>query len=368
LYIIVVQRKLVRGPVERRLTTGRKHRKLATNIDTILVVNPNSCSGLTGKRWESLYAEISKALGGNLKVAYGKLPGDGTVLTRSFLKKGYKKIVAVGGDGTINEVANGFFEEPVLIYKNRGRLHTDAKADSHMSPSPSLLKPINPDAIMGVVPCGTRNVLARSLDLPVSVVECCRILSIGRPRKIDVVSATVTNPNDGSAVNTRVFLNAAEIGVGAEIIDRSKKVRKVLNSRLISTVASIVATIPGYQSNECKIYLDHGRSRGLKMTMGIVANGKFLGGGFKVAPHADMSDGFLDVVILKDSGSLKMLDEFVNMKNGNYMENDNIFYRQSRKVALRSKERDVTVAVDGEPIGILPAAFAIIPNALVVRT
>jgi diacylglycerol kinase family enzyme len=103
------------------------------------------------------------------------------------------------------------------------------------------------------------------------------------------------------------------------------------------------------------------------MTMGVVANGQFLGGGFKVAPYATMSDGLLDLVILKDSGSLKMVDELLNMKDGDYKDEDNIMYRQARKVSLRSKERDVTVTVDGEPIGILPATFEVIPNALTVR-
>lgn len=93
-------------------------------------------------------------------------------------------------------------------------------------PSPSVLKPINPDAVMAVVPCGTRNVLAKSLDLPEGVIECCRTFSTGKARKIDVISATVTKANDRSTRNTRVFLNAAEIGLGAEIIDRSKKLEK----------------------------------------------------------------------------------------------------------------------------------------------
>jgi diacylglycerol kinase (ATP) len=62
-----------------------------------------------------------------------------------------------------------------------------------------------------------------------------------------------------------------------------------------------------------------------------------------------------------------MIDELVNMKDGDYSEEDNIFYTQVKQVSITSKERDVTVAIDGEPIGILPATFEIIPNALRVR-
>lgn len=335
--------------------------------DTIVIVNPNSCGGLTGKNWESLYASIRQVMGENLKVVLSKKPGDGTAIARRHLKRGYRTIMAIGGDGTLNEVANGFFEPaeaPIDHGAKTGSLRLKSLAGI-----PLPLKAVNPDAVMAMVPCGTRNVLAKSLGMPAGVVECCRAFSSGTPRRIDVIAATVTN-TDGSAPQKRIFLNAAEIGLGAEIIDRSKKVRKAVNSRLLSTVAGIIATVPTYQSNECEITLGSGRHR-LKivtnMTMAMVSNGKFLGGGFKAAPEADMADGLLDVVVLKDSGSLKVLDELASIKVGDYQEEGKVFYGQAKKVAIRSKERDVTVTVDGEPIGILPATFEVLPQALTVK-
>ena len=272
----------------------------------------------------------------------------GAVLARTFLKRGFGKVIAIGGDGTINEVANGFFEEPAGIYgKTLGSL-----------------KPINPDAVMGIVPCGTRNVLSKSLGLPETAVKCCRIFALGKPRKMDVVRVMVRNPSDHSSVS-RIYLNAAEIGLGAEIAERSRKVRKVLNNRIVSTATGILATLPSYQSNECEVSFD-GHRRKVKMTMAIVANGKFLAGGFKTAPNAEMSDGLLDVVIVKDSGSLKMLGELFSMKSGEYDKDGNVIYRQCRKASLGSTERDVTVTVDGEATGILPATFTIAHHALTI--
>jgi YegS/Rv2252/BmrU family lipid kinase len=230
------------------------------------------------------------------------------------------------------------------------------------------VKPINPDAIMGVVPAGTRNVLAKSLGLPEGIANCCKIFQLGKPKKMDVIYATVTSQEDHSSTMSRIFLNAAEMGVAGEIIERSKKVRQVVNSRIVSTITSIAATLPTYQSNECEISISNNEKKfAIKMTMAVVANGQLLGGGFNVAPHASMSDGLLDLVILKDSGSLKMIDELINMKDGDYKEEDKITYRQTTKVSLISKERDVTVTVDGEPIGILPATFEVIPHALTVK-
>jgi diacylglycerol kinase (ATP) len=360
---------------------------------TALVVNPSSGSGATGKNWETLYAQIKNILGESPKVAFTKKSGDGTILTREFLKNGFKNIVAIGGDGLINEVANGFFTCTVKKERVKDRKDKDITVSNHDDATKvhqveiqHILEPVNPEAFMAVVPCGTRNVLARSLDLPSQLEDCCQRFVNGNPVKIDVISTAVTRFSEKDEIDSnivgeldspRIFLNAAEIGVGAEIIDRSKKIRGTVKSRILSTITSMIATIPTYSSNVCELSVDEGRKKLItKMTMAVIANGRFLGGGFMAATKAHISDGLLDIVILKNSGSLKMLDEFVKMRgeddNSNndsseYTDDDNILYTRAKKVFMKSVEqekKDVTVAIDGEPIGILPATFQVHPNAL----
>ena len=95
----------------------------------------------------------------------------------------------------------------------------------------------------------------------------------------------------------RIFLNGAEIGVGAEIIDKLKKIRDTVKSRILSTITSMIATIPTYSSNVCEISVDEGRKKSITtMTMAVVVNGRYLGGGFMAATKAHISDGLLDVV------------------------------------------------------------------------
>ena len=332
--------------------------------ETAIVVNPNSASGLTGKNWDNLHLMIKRLFGDNIQVAFTEKSGDGTRLTTNFIKKGFKKIVAIGGDGTINEVANGFFEEDIQIhgsseYNNKGN-------DSFLTQA--VFKPINSAAVMAVFPCGTRNVLVKSLDLPADFSECCQNFETYKLQKVDVISVKATNIENHSKTAMRIYLNAAEIGIGAEVIDKAKKVRNVVNNRLISTVTGLVATVPTYDSSLCEISIDDGHETILtKMTMGIVANGKFLGGGFKAAPEANVLDGLLDVVILKESSSLEMVENFLNIKDGNYTNEGDVFYRQAKKVSIKSKEnRDITVTIDGEPIGILPATFEVLQNALTI--
>lgn len=348
---------------------------------TALVVNPTSSGGSTGKDWDTQFTKIKETFGENLEIVFTQKSGDGTSLTRDLLRRGFTKIVAIGGDGTINEVANGFFTQiekqprkKIIGNDNTRDLLNSGNQNKGQFPKSPLLKPINPDSMMGLIPSGTRNVLAKSLDFPEDIVQCCSNFVVGKSKKIDIISATVSapisseDPSEGSKLITRIFLNAAELGVAAEIIDRSKKVRNTVKSRLLSTVTSLAVTVPYYESNLCEVSIDDGKENILtKMTMCVIANGRYLGGGLMAAPKASVSDGLLDIVILKDSGGIKMLDYFVDIKDGDYVNKPDILYRQSRKVSIKSKERDVTVAIDGEPIGILPATFEVQRSALTIR-
>jgi diacylglycerol kinase (ATP) len=327
--------------------------------ELILILNPNSQGGATGKNWNDTYDKIKEFLPRQHRIIFTKKANDGTNITRKLLKEGYRNIVAVGGDGTINEVANGFF---VTKAKNRSALNpTKFKPDSQ-------LRPINPKAVFWIVPSGSRNVLAASLGLQHQGVESFMRLRQMKRRKVDVIDVTVTDKDNPTTTHNRILLNAAEIGVGAEIIDRSKRVRGRIKSRLISTMAGIISTLPTYESNECDIIIDGNKKITSNVTMAVVANGKFLGGGFNAAPRADISDGLLDMIIMKNSGSFKILDKLVEMKGeSQYTDKEDILYYRASQVSFMPKNRNVTVSLDGEPVGILPATFKVHHNALTIK-
>lgn len=350
-----------------RLTSQKENSKSITNRnnnskfnDLILILNPNSQGGSTGKNWDETYSKIKKFLPIHHQIIFTKKANDGTLMTRKLLKEGYKNIVAVGGDGTINEVANGFFY-------NRSSRNNSVTSSSRFKHR-SHLKSVNPDGVLHIIPSGTRNVLAASLRLQYEGIDSFMHINEMKKSKIDVIGVTTADKDDPTLTRNRIVLNAAEIGVGAEIINRSKKVRAKVKSRLLSTVASIISTVPTYESNSCEIILDNDKTISYNLTMGIIANGQFLGGGFNAAPKASMSDGLMDIVILKDSGSIKMLDKFVSLKgDDSYTEEDDILYYQVSQVTLLPKERNMTVSLDGEPIGILPASFKVYHNALSIK-
>jgi diacylglycerol kinase family enzyme len=220
------------------------------------------------------------------------MSGEPTKVTIASLRNCTKIVIAIGGDGTANAVGNGFFD--------------------------SGKRPINHDAVMSFIPSGTGNVLSRSFSLPTGLEDKLKLFRED-PRRTDVILARVTG-STGRTVS-RIFLNAAELGLGARIIERSKKIRKVVNSRTISTFATLISTVPSYRSNECEISIN-------------------------------------------DSGGLKVLDKIVEMNTGESSDDGNMIYQKSRKIAIRSRERDVGATVGGEPIGMLPTTFEAIPRAL----
>ena len=106
------------------------------------------------------------------------------------------------------------------------------------------------------------------------------------------------------------------------------------------------------------------------MTMAMVSNGSIMGGGFNAATRAEMNDGLLDTIIVKNSGGFKILEKLVDIKRGedSITNQDEIYYGQSQAIALLSDlENNITVSVDGEPIGILPSYFKVFPLSINIK-
>ncbi|VFJ15285.1 diacylglycerol/lipid kinase family protein [Candidatus Nitrosocosmicus franklandus] len=343
---------------------------------SIVIVNPNSKGGQTGNNWDSIKVILQKYFGNDLEFVFTEKSGDGTLFTRSYLEKGYENIIPIGGDGMINEVGNGFFKN---VDRDRLRKIDIMTVEYNEILALTELDKINIDATMTILPGGTRNVLVRSLGLPSDFEECCKYLSESSTTStdfIDIISAVVRTSTEKAENQFRIFLNAAEIGLGAEIIEKGKMIRDQISSRILSTITSVIATLPIYKSNSCQIIEGSTTSHKIvnslttKMTMGMVSNGSFLGGGFQAATKAEVSDGLLDTIVIKNSDSFKILQRLVNIKKGEEaMDNEeDIYYGQSQTVSwLTDYSNNITVSLDGEPVGILPAFFRVHPKCLKIK-
>jgi diacylglycerol kinase (ATP) len=303
--------------------------------DTLIVVNPASAGGRTGRDWPAAAARLREA-GLDFDVALTTRPGEAVQLSRHAVRDGRALVVAVGGDGTINEVANGFFENG--------------------EPAPA-------GARLGVLPMGTGGDLRRTLGIPRDVDGAAAALRAGRVRRIDAGRVTCALPDGGTTV--RHFLNVADAGIGGEVVDRVNHGRRVVNGEVTFLLAS-VRTLLVWRNRPMRIVID-GRVRELVAQQVVVANCQYFGGGMRVAPSARPDDGLLDVVIAGDLGVWENVRGLGRIRKGTHLGagDPKLSHALAERIEVSSPSL-VRVDTDGEQPGVLPAIFEVQPGALEV--
>jgi YegS/Rv2252/BmrU family lipid kinase len=303
---------------------------------TFVVVNPNSSKGATGRRWERLAGAIREGLGGPFEHALTKGPGDATALTRQALLAGFELVVAVGGDGTNNEVVNGFFE-----------------ADG---------RPLAPEAAFAHVPSGTGGDFRKTIGLGADPVTGTRLLGGRRTRPIDVGRATFVGP-DGRDV-TRFFLNITSFGIGGLVDRYVNRSTKRLGGRLSFFLAATRAMLT-YRNRAVRLRVDDGEPQALRVNNIAVANGRFFGGGMQVAPEARLDDGLFDVVTFGDLTTLEYVALAGAIYRGTHIGRPKIGHTRGRLVVAECDPDDeVLIDMDGEQPGRLPIRLELLPGAL----
>lgn len=303
---------------------------------TVVIVNPHSQGGKLGKRWTALSETLTRAF--PYDVAHTQGPFHATQLAREALKAGAERIVAIGGDGTINEVVNGFFDERGVAIK--------------------------PDASFALIPFGTGGDFRRTMGIPMELAEATAIIKANHKRKIDVGKLELTTREGGKAF--RMFANIASFGVSG-VVDRlvNKSGKKL--GRISFMYATAKATW-SYKNQRVQLTFDGNASDRVQATINTVAvaNGKFFGGGMKVAPHAEVDDGTFDVVAMGDLNFGDLLTSGRRLYSGTHLSMDKVTSRRARVVVAEPVEPGAVVEldVDGESPGVLPARFEIVPSAM----
>ncbi len=301
---------------------------------TVVVVNPNSQGGKLGKRWPEVAETLQRAFPFEDVKTSGV--GDATRLTREALASGAERIVAIGGDGTVNEVVNGFFEDG---------------------------KPIAPDATFALIPYGTGGDFRRTLGVANDVQEAAKVIAMGKRKKIDVGKLTFVANSGGQAV--RMFANITSFGLSGVVDRLVNDSKKRLGGKMAFAWASIRATFQ-YTNQRVQLVFDGSERVEATIYNVAVANGKFFGGGMKIAPNAELDDGMFDVVALGDMGLGEALKLSRKIYDGAHLSMDKVTSRRARTVYAEPIDSSAVVEldVDGEAPGKLPAQFEIVPQAL----
>jgi YegS/Rv2252/BmrU family lipid kinase len=299
-------------------------------VKTVFVVNPASGNASTGRQWDELSGRIL-GLGLDHQALITHTPGDATELAARAIREGASTVVAVGGDGTINEVANGFFVDGV-----------DAAGTA-----------------LGVLPMGTGGDFRRTVGIPEGFEPAIQALRERRLRRIDAGRIEM-QALDGSPL-TRHFVNIADAGIGGVVVERVNRTTKLFGGRISFQYAAMM-TLLTFKPPAVRVESAEGRFDGRAQNV-VVANGQYFGGSMHVAPRAVPDDGLLEIVVFGDIARFEALRSINDIYSAKHLENPKVQTWRTPHLRVSSDER-VLIDVDGEMCGTLPATFTVVPAAI----
>jgi diacylglycerol kinase (ATP) len=303
-----------------------------TDHEVVFVVNPASANGSTRRRWPEIARQAAE-LGLTGRSLLSERPGQIAELARSASEDGATLIVAVGGDGTVNEAANG------LLQVDPGKR-----------------------AELATIPRGTGKDFARSFGIPRDVQGALAAARSGATRVVDVGRASFT-AWDGSPAES-YFTNFAGAGISGAVAARANTSSKALGGRA-SFFWATSTVFMRWKNSEYTVEIDDERRSG-KMLEVIAAIGSELAGGMRLTPDADPSDGLFDVVLIGDVTKLDFLTTSPKLYSGRYVAHPRVEALRSASVTVEAAE-PLPLELEGEPLGTTPARFTVAPGALRVR-
>lgn len=299
-----------------------------------VIVNPMSGDGSTRRAWPTIDRRLTR-LGYQFDFRMTESTGDGERLGREAVEAGVDEVVVVGGDGTLNEVVNGLF--------------TASHGES-------------PDVTLSVLPSGTGRDFARNIGLK-SFENALETLGNGELRRLDVGRVDYT---DIEGERSRYFINAGDVGIGAETAALLNRSSKILGGK-ISYFLGAARTVFSFRGRKATVHVDGELVHDDKLAMVCMANGRYLAGGMLMAPEASLDDGLFDILVLKDVPKSSLLGSLLpSVYLGRHINHPAVTFLRGSRIEVTAPE-PLLFEVDGEQPGTTDIRVTLLPGALRVR-
>jgi YegS/Rv2252/BmrU family lipid kinase len=298
-----------------------------------IVINPFSAAGMTKKKLPVIFKLLNKLWGNQFSLTIVNKPFDAVCSTGEAIKKGAELIIGVGGDGTFQEIINGFFFGSEII---------------------------NNDCCLGIIGSGTGQGFAQSLGIPLSIEEQFLIIKEQKTRLIDLGRITYFNNNSS------YFINEFQLGIGAEVVKKvSQKIKKC--GKKFAFGIGALGTLTNYKHNYTEIILNDKIEVSGQLLGIVIANGSFTGGGMRLTPEAKLDDGRFDVLIIPDMSLYKRLKTFSKIYSSDFSNTNGFQYYKAKKIDLKCSKK-LRVEADGELIMDACTTIQLVPSILKVCT
>jgi len=301
-------------------------------MEWFVIVNPNAGKRKGEKDWLEIAAQLTAA-GIQYVSVFTEHRGHAVVLTRKYVENGYRNIIVVGGDGTLNEVVNGIFTQ------------------AHV-PTEKIT--------LAMIPVGTGNDWCRMFNIPGDYKQAIKLIT---KRKIFTQdTGTIKYISSEGEEKTRYFINMAGMGFDALVAKKTNKQKDLGKSNPLSYVVNILSSLFVYTSTKVTILLDGEKviSDIFSMSVGIC---QYNGGGMKQAPDALPDDGLFDLTLIKPIGKFKIVRNIIKLFDGSFTNLPEVSTFRSSKIIIHS-EPSMFMEADGESLGHTPFVFNILRQSL----
>jgi YegS/Rv2252/BmrU family lipid kinase len=296
------------------------------NKKIIAIINPVSAGGKTAEVWPEMSKHFKKEIN-NFTEKYTKEPGDAIRIAKEAVESNCDYLLAVGGDGTVNEIINGML----------------------------LVKKKNINTKLVIYAQGTGSDLSRTLKLPKRIDELIKLIKNRKSKKIKVVEANYLNSK--LEKEKRYFFNIADCGMGAEVAKKLNE-NKNITSGSLNYILRIFQVLFNYQNKKVKIEADNKLIYQGKINTAVIAHGNYFGGGIKIAPEADLFGDKLNLILLKDFSKLGIVLNLIKSYKGKHLSHPLVDSYQVKEIKIMTKE-PVELELDGESVGRCNAKFEI---------
>ncbi|MGB4204628.1 MAG: diacylglycerol kinase family protein [Bacteroidales bacterium] len=304
------------------------------NIEWFVIVNPNAGRRKGEKDWP----EIARLLGiANIryKSVFTQHRIHAIRMARRYVESGYRNIIVVGGDGTMNEVVNGIFTQSKKATKS---------------------------ITVGLIPVGTGNDWCRMFGIPYDYKGAIDVILKGETFMQDV--GWVKFQQEGKEKN-RYFVNMAGMGYDAVVAEKTNKQKDQGKGGPLSYMLNIFTSLFSFKETMIEISVDGEdvlKAPVFTMNVGIC---KFNGGGMMQLPNAVADDGILDMTVIKKLSRFKVVSAVSKLYDGSFTRMPQVKMFQGRSILINSKP-EVFMEADGESLGHSPFKFGIVPQSLKV--
>lgn len=299
----------------------------------LVIVNPNAGNCKGERDWETIRHSL-KHQGFNFEARFTAGKEHAIELTLDGINAGYRRIITVGGDGTLNEVVNGVFRNKVC------------RSD---------------EVTLGVIPVGTGNDWCKMFGIPHDYAGAIGIIGENRTMLHDAGTIIYS---EGSERRERYFINIAGIGFESAVVQRTNQQKERGHGGKLIYLYNLVVTLFSYRNKKVKLKIDS-ESRNARIFSINIGNGRYCGGGMCQTPHALPDDGLLDITVINGMGKFEIIRNLNILYNGKILDHPSIDGYRCKTFEVYS-DNPIYTEADGESLGHTPATFGIVPLALKV--